>query len=153
LNKTQNLNWSQDKIEMPEDAFDSFSSLQAKIGLLQLKKLNQINKKSEDISKWYKKYLDPKFIKFQNNNKIITHFNIFINNRNKMRKYLFENGINTGIALDYSVPLTKAYRKSNMINKFENSKKIGDEIINLPCYYDLNEKDIKGICDIINRFK
>lgn len=50
---------------------------------------------------------------------------------------------------NWSMPLNRVL---NISGKYQNSEFIAKNIINLPCYPGINQKDILKICDILNNF-
>ncbi len=71
--------------------------------------------------------------------------------RDKLRNYLSENGVETGIHYPISISDLKCYE-----NYFDeeclNAKENSSNILSLPMYPDLSETDIKHICELIIDF-
>jgi len=152
-NRTNMDNWAVDKIDMPGDYDEGYTKLQAKIGLSQIRKIDDmISKKAENV-KLYDKYLSQKF-KYKTNldsDRVYSHYNLYIDNREDFIKYMRENGVNIGLAMDYSVPSTSAYKKYSR-GEYKNSDKIAQMVLNLPIYNSLNKNNIKNISKIANKF-
>ena len=73
--------------------------------------------------------------------------------RDKLKTYLDENGISTGIHYPFPLHLTDAYKFLNY-NKgdFPIAEKISEEILSLPMYPELHEKQIDYVCEMIRKF-
>ena len=120
----------------------------AAIGLVQLKKIEQMNKiRQKNAQKYYKK------IKLENKMPIVSgcsyHFYwIMVENRDEFREKLAKKGIETGIHY-------KPIHKMSMY-KQKRKLKITDEIykkiVSLPTHPNLKEKDINFIIKCINNF-
>ena len=137
-----------------------FTELQAAIGNVQLKKLNKIIKKKEMIFKIYKKELSKiKSLSFMKNipdNKPVYWFsNIFTLKKEKLKKYLRKNGIETR-DIFYPINMQPCYKNSNLVknikNKFPTSSKIYQTGLSLPSSYDLNKRELNFVIKKIKQF-
>ena len=138
--------------------------LNAAIGLVQLKKLDnnwKIRKKLFDLYKKKLTNLPIKTQKFVNNNiKHAYHLFLIIIDKNKTKKnrddfILFLKKNNIGCGIHYrSVTDMSVYKKKFgwNINTCKNSKYVGDNTISLPLYPDLTIKDVNFICEKIQKF-
>jgi len=78
---------------------------------------------------------------------------IRIKNRDKLQKFLFENGISTG--LHYPVPLHLQECFKNLgycKNDFPNSETLANECLSLPMFPDISDEQINYVCDKIKHF-
>lgn len=127
----------------------------ASIGLAQLKKINSIVRQKKLIFEQYKKFLNKNVIfQSQIKNTISTYWLVTIlvdKNKTKinLEKYLKKNNIETRPIF---TPMHKLKMYRNTKNNFKNSEKIYNQGISLPSYPGLSQKEIKFICDKINRF-
>ncbi len=137
-----------------------FTEMQAAIGNIQLTKLNKILLKKRKIFEYYKKNLidikEISFMKPLTNNKPVYWFtNIFINNKKKLKSFLYENGIQTR---DIFYPLNRQPCFKNIKNiknknyNFNISNYIYSSGISLPSHYNLTEQDLKFIVNKIRKF-
>jgi dTDP-4-amino-4,6-dideoxygalactose transaminase len=120
----------------------------AAIGIEQLKKLNNSNKKRRRIAKKYSQniYTENKMPLVKDCSYHL--YWILVKNRNKFMKKMLENNIETGI---HYFPIHKM--------KFYNSKtrlKITEEVtkklVSLPIHPNLTDNDIDKIIKLTNRF-
>ncbi len=80
-------------------------------------------------------------------------FTIKVKNRNKLRKYLKLNGIETGIYYPQILPFQKVYKEINKSNnKFFQAFKNTKSMISLPIHSNLKKKDIVYCCKVIKQF-
>jgi dTDP-4-amino-4,6-dideoxygalactose transaminase len=120
----------------------------AAIGRIQLKKLDQLNKKRKNIARQY-------FNKIQVDKKMLFdedcsyHFYwIFVKNREQFMKKLKKQGIETGIHYN---PIHKMtfYKESS---KLPNTEKLANGIVSLPTHPNLTEGDVIRIIDLVNKY-
>lgn len=78
-------------------------------------------------------------------------FIIRVENRDDFQAYLLKNGIQT--LIHYPIPIHKqlAYKEMNN-NNYPVAEKIAKEVVSLPLYYGLTEKEIDYIINIINNY-
>jgi dTDP-4-amino-4,6-dideoxygalactose transaminase len=120
-----------------------------------LKKLNSINSHKRKLANIYNNELNTNFIKPATYNNRLNVFHIYpirIDKRNKLKKYLIENGIKTEI--HYPVP---PHKQKAMVGKFGNqnfpiTEDIHKTILSLPISYFHSEKNIINICKVLNKF-
>lgn len=123
------------------------------IKLKYLDNWNELRRKNVEI---YKKYLsNNKFIelpKSNSNSKPVYHlFVIKTKYRDNLKKYLDKNNIQTLIHYPISIPEVEALKDFNF-NDVENCIKNSNEILSLPMYPELTEKEIIYVCNSINNF-
>jgi len=122
------------------------NEISAAIGLIQLKKLDNANKKRRAIAKRYFSELgiDNK-MPFSNN--CVYHFYwIRVKNRKKFMKKMYEKGIETGIHYN---PVHKMSYYKNKI-KLPITEKITNEIVSIPTHPNLTKSNINKIINTIN---
>lgn len=139
--------YKEEKIDLPKDAFELLTSLEAKVGIEQLKKYPAILEKRKFIAKYYDDNLRntpglilPPIIE----GATYSHFVPRIKNRGEVIKRMRNKGIQVGKLIDYSIPHMKAYEKYKD-GEFTNSLNLTGEVINLPIYPGLEEKSINFI--------
>lgn len=122
---------------------------------IKLKILDNITKHKRELAKIYLENLDDRFIKPIVDDRYfdVYHiFNIRYNYRDKLKKYLLQQGIKTEI----HYPLAPHKQKS-MKNFVQEGYPISDEIHNttlsLPISYFHEKSDILQVCEVINRWK
>ena len=128
------------------------SNIMAAIGRVQLKRIDDFKIKRQQIVKKYLKELENvkeiEFLDFDYD-KIISHiFVIKCKNRDNLREYLLSNNIEVGIHYKPNHLLTK-YRTNTTLPITE---KIYQEILTLPCHYDLTQKEQSFVIEKMKDF-
>jgi len=129
----------------------------AAIGLAQLERVNDIIKSKRDIAGWYKDYLkelpvlfhdemDSRFFSTYWMISILAKDSII---REKLRKHLIENGIETRPSF-HPVHTMPMYTKEGY--KFPVAEDLGARGINLPSYPGLTKEDVSSISNTIRNF-
>jgi len=143
--------YSEDKIYLPEDFQEFFSDVQARIGIEQLNKINDIINKRIEISERFTEelknidgFLPAPIIK----GATYSHYPARIKKRNLFLKKMNEKNINCGYLFEYSVPYLKSFEKYKTC-EYHNSLKISKEVVNIPNYPDLSENDCEYIINTI----
>lgn len=120
----------------------------AAIGLVQLKKLDKLNKFRKKIAKIYSKELCVEN-KMPFNEECSYHFYwILVKNRKKFMENMSKNGIETGI---HYRPIHKMtfYKNSISLPITEN---IAERIVSIPTHPNLSDHDVTKIVKLVNRF-
>ncbi len=145
-------------IYLIKENIESYSKIQAAVGLSQLKKLNKFIKNRKEIAKYYDKELTGlKNIKISNliEGSSFSHYSFTVKNRNDFEKFMMKKKIQINKVFDYStanLPLFSRYVENN--KKLNNSQTAGKCNINLPCYPQLLNKKYKlnFIIDSIRKY-
>lgn len=135
------------------------NEFQVAIGICNLKYIDKLIKRREDIVSYYDKCLrDCRGIRLniqQNDVKNYAYMPILIipdeykTSRNQLYELLKENNI---YARKYFYPLvinTECYRKSYGSNDVPIAEKVSENILTLPLYVDMVHEDVDRVCDII----
>ena len=119
----------------------------AAIGLEQLKKIKFTNNKRKEIAKEYSKKIALEN-KMPFDNGCSYHFYwIRVKNRNKFRKKLLENGIETGI---HYQPIHKfTFYRSKV--SLPITERVSKEIVTLPTHPNLSDSDMNKIIKNVNK--
>ena len=133
--------------------------LQAGILDIKLKYLDKNNKKRLNNANLYFKYLNycenvilPKIEKY-----CVPVFHLFVirlkdkKTRDSLQKYLEDNEIETGIHYPVSINNMECFSKMEL-DKTEISNDYSERILSLPMYPELEEKEIKYVCEKIKKF-
>ncbi len=130
----------------------------AAIGLAQLKNAKKIIKNKIRIYKIYKKHLSKKLqlsnYELKNFKSAFWLITIFLKNktqRDKLVTFLNKRGIETRTTFN-PVHLMPMYFKKKYTNSFKNAKLLSETGLSLPSGANLTDKEVKEICNIINRF-
>lgn len=130
--------------------------LQAAFLSVKLKKLDEINNHKRKLAAIYMKKIKEDFIKpvVQNDYYDIYHiFNIRHSQRDKLKKYLLNQGIKTEI--HYPVPPHKQKALYNLLgnNSYPISEVVHASTLSLPISYGHTQKNICEVAEKINGFK
>ena len=130
--------------------------IQAAFLSVKLNYLDAENKKRLEIAKLYCKNIKNKNIilpEIPNDNEHVFHlFVIRCKERNRLQKYLTENGVQT--LIHYPVPphKQKAYKEINYLS-LPITEKIHQEVLSLPINSGLNLMEIKKVSNLLNLFR
>lgn len=145
--------YREEKVDFPKDAFELLTSLEAKVGLEQLKKYQEILEKRKLIAEYYNNNLKdipglilPPIIE----GATYSHYVPRIKNREAIIKKMRKQGVQIGKLIDYSIPHMKAYEKYKE-GEFKNSLIYSKETINLPICPNLEKKEIDRISNNLSK--
>lgn len=129
--------------------------IQAAILRVKLKYLdkwnNDRNKIVDNYNRFLKNYKKQKIIK---NGKSCYHlFVVESDNRNKLQRYLLDNGIQTLIHYPVPINLQKTYKSLGYKKgDFTNAEKLSKKLLSLPLYPELSRNQIMNVSRCINTF-
>ncbi len=128
------------------------SNIMAAIGIVQIDRLESFKIKRQNIAKKYvEAFNDVKEIQTLNFNfnEVLPHiFVIKAQKRDELREYLINNNIECGIH----------YKPNHLLSKYKSNynlsitEKIYEEILTLPCHFDLTENELDFVITKIKEF-
>ncbi len=125
----------------------------AAIGLARLKKLNQNNSKRRKIAYKYNSNLKnvEKPIEESWTKHVYHQYSILTSKREQLLRFLSKNNI--GTAVYYPIPIHKQpiYRKTSK-DKLQNTEKISKQILSIPMFPSMNEKEQNYVISKIEEF-
>ncbi|MFH4965125.1 DegT/DnrJ/EryC1/StrS family aminotransferase [Gaetbulibacter sp. M235] len=130
--------------------------LQATFLRVKLKHLDALNQKRREIAQYYIENITSKDIILPPFNNIKQHvFHQFVirsKRRDELKKYLYNNGVET--LIHYPIPIHKqmAYKEFKCI-ELPVTEIIPNEVLSLPLYLGLTKSEISKIVSIVNLFK
>jgi dTDP-4-amino-4,6-dideoxygalactose transaminase len=120
----------------------------ATIGLIQLRKLESMNKKRKTIAKKYHKEITiTEKCNFKNDSSYHLYW-IIVKDRKKFMKNMLDNGIETGIHYK-PIHTLSMYKQKQRLPITEN---VGKHIVSIPIHPNLKESDTDRIIYLINKF-
>lgn len=132
------------------------TNIQAAIGLAQLEQINSIVEKKQQIASWYEKHLKGLPVQIHAKNPNFTHSYWMVSIlcespelREDLREHLRQNGVETRPTF-YPIHTMPMY--AGKYAKHHVAENIASRGMNLPSYPNLNENDVKFICDLIGAF-
>jgi len=142
------------KIEGINSRLDEIQAAILRVKLKHLKKWNKARQKNAKIyNKFFKDTNNIIIPQITKNNKSVYYFYVIqIKNRKKIQTKLKNKGISTGIHYPIPLHLQPAYKYLGYKKgDFPNAKKVSKEILSLPIYPELTEKQIKFIVNEIKK--
>ena len=129
-------------------------TIQALILNSKLKFLDKNNNRRKLIAEFYKKkIINSKIQKLNYSNGCVYHqYVIMVKEVKRFIKYLEKNNIPYGRHYPKPVHKLSAVKKLFFKKKFKNAEKLSKECISLPTNPLLKIKDLKYVCDVINKF-
>ena len=127
------------------------NTVNAAIGRIQLKHLDEKNTRRREIVSIYKKNLIENCILPENNNGKSVYHQIVIRHekRDQIREELTNNAIGSAIYYEKPIHLQPVYEKYGY--KLPNSEKFSKEILSLPSYPLLTDEQALVICEHVNK--
>lgn len=120
----------------------------ASIGLVQLKKLDKLNKKRRTNVKRYHSEINLESKMLYDNDCSYHFYWILVKNRNELRKKLLRNNIEVGT--HYKPIHQMSFYKNK--SKLPVTEKVGNEIVTLPTHPNLSNKDLDRIISLVNKY-
>ena len=127
------------------------NTVNAAIGRIQLKHLDEKNSRRREIVSIYKKNLVEDCILPENENGKSVYHQIVIRHskRNEIRKGLADNDIGSAIYYETPIHLQPLYQEYGY--KLPNSEKFAKEVLSLPSYPSLSDDEILVISECVNK--
>jgi dTDP-4-amino-4,6-dideoxygalactose transaminase len=141
-----------------ERGFNSrLDELQAAILRVKLLKLASDNARRRSIATQYRAGISSRSVTLPSERQGVQHsyhqFVIRHPRRDRLRKYLEEQGI--GTLIHYAVPVHRqpAYSERHLaMGSLAETEKVADEILSLPMYPELSDAAVAAVCEHVNRF-
>ena len=127
------------------------NTVNAAIGRIQLKHLDEKNSRRREIVSIYKENLIEDCILPENENGKSVYHQIVIRheNRDKIREELTNNDIGSAIYYEKPIHLQPLYLEYDY--KLPNSEKFAKEVLSLPSYPSLTNDQLLKICECVNK--
>lgn len=131
--------------------------LQAGFLRLKLMHLNKWNRRRREIAHRYQVGLAKDQIIVPTDSSYgedVWHlFVVRCNQRDSLKKYLKENGVDTQIHYPIPIHLQTAYQSMGLTHgDFTFTEIVADEVLSLPMYYGLSDEQVDYVVDLINKF-
>lgn len=141
-------------IDMPRDFMSRMPAVNAKVGLAQVEKYDEIKKKRREIAEFYNRELNgieglvlPPLIE----GATYSHYVPRVEDRRQIVEYMRKRGIQIGQLIEYSIPHMKAYHEYRR-GEYPNSYRASQTTINLPNYPDIKDKQTEYIVEQLKIF-
>ena len=149
--------WKERYISKVNGINSRLDELQAAILNVKLKYLKNMNSKRREIASIYNhnlKKLDLKLPQINHNETHAFHqYVIQSKERDPLKRYLEKNNIGTSILYPTPIHLQPAYKKEKfLVLPLQNTEEIAKNILCLPIYPEMADKDVNFICNVISEF-
>ena len=126
------------------------NTVSAAIGRIQLRTLDEKNKRRRELASLYKKFLGEGCMLNENPKGTSVYHQIIIKHkrRDEIFSHLLKNNI--GAAIHYPIPIHKQSLYENLGCSLPISEKFSNEVLSLPSFPQLKDDDVKMICEKIN---
>lgn len=137
-----------EQIRFPPDHLDQMTNLEARVGLVQLTKYDEIVRRRQETAAFYDKHLPssvdinlPPII----HGATYSHYVIRVPNRHQIMDAMGRQGVQLGQLIEYSIPDMASYRSGLKEEDFPNALSCSRTTINFPLYAELSDRERKCI--------
>ena len=142
-----------EQIHFPPDFRDPMSSVEAMVGLAQLKKYAKIVAARRANACYYNEHLRdrrglvlPPIVE----GATYSHYPVRVDSRDVLVNKLAEHGIEIGQLIEYSLPHTPAYLQYSRKEDYPNSRLCSQHMINLPVYATMKDHQRGRVVEILS---
>jgi perosamine synthetase len=136
------------------------NTVNAAIGRVQLRRLDEWNKKRVDVADVYDKLLsdmDEVITPPRGNSLVKPVYHLYVvkaKKRDDLRMYLQRSGVQSGVHYPLPIPLQPVYKEMFKFNSgdYPVSERVSGECLSLPIYPTLSAEDVNYVCDKIHEF-
>jgi len=126
------------------------NTVSAAIGRIQLQTLENKNKRRREIASLYKKFLNEDCMLSENPKGVSVYHQIVLKHKKRDDIFSHLSKNNIGIAIHYPIPIHRQPLYKNLGYNLPISEKFSNEVVSLPSYPGLEDRDVKVICEKIN---
>jgi len=138
---------------------ERLNTVQAAIGRVQLRRLDLWNEKRRQVASAYDKlFSDIDIVRPPvGSNDVVPVYHTYVircEQREELRKWLEQHGVQTGVHYEYPIHLQPAYQGAFGYREgdFKNSEMLCRTVLSIPMYPELALDDVAYISDCIHRF-
>jgi len=136
------------------------NTVNAAIGRVQLRHLDEWNKKRVKIAGLYDELLaDVDEVEtppnFSSRVEPVYHLYVVkVGRRDELREFLLKSGVQTGVHYPLPIPMQPVYRQMYQFKagEYPMSERVSKACLSLPIYPDLSERQVEYVCDKIRGF-
>ena len=126
------------------------NTVSAAIGRIQLRTLDEKNKRRRELASLYKKFLGEGCMLNENPKGTSVYHQIVIKHKRRDEIFSHLSKNNIGAAIHYPIPIHKQSLYENLGYSLPISEKFSNEVLSLPSFPQLKDDDVKMICEKIN---
>jgi dTDP-4-amino-4,6-dideoxygalactose transaminase len=152
LNRLTKAYHLDDRIHFPPDYLDLMIELEAKVGLVQLRKYPEIVRRRQENARYYDQQLRgtpglelPPLVE----GATYSHYVVRVPDRRTVMEAMRRQGVQLGNLIQYSVPHIAVYTQYAMGRSFRNSWLCSQNIINLPVHAHLTERQRAQVVELL----
>jgi dTDP-4-amino-4,6-dideoxygalactose transaminase len=137
-----------DIIDMPGDFLEQMGTLEAAVGLAQLRKYPRIIARRRQLARLYHELLpqSPHYVKPPApEGATYSHYPIRVEHREHVLDKLHRRGVQGGRVIEYSIPEMPAYRTYRRTD-YPNAKYCSEHMINLPIHPQMTLEGVRNTC-------
>ena len=108
------------------------------------------NKRRREIASLYKKFLNEDCMLSENPKGVSVYHQIVLKHKKRDEIFSHLSKNNIGIAIHYPIPIHRQPLYKNLGYNLPISEKFSNEVVSLPSYPGLEDRDVKVICEKIN---
>jgi len=133
------------------------ADLNAAIGLVQLKKLDDFNKKRRQNATYLNKQLrglENIFLPTLSEGMVVHQYSVILDetlDREKVRESMLEAGVGTGVFYPIPIHKQKRYLESNPGLSLKVSERMSKKVLSLPIHPKLSTKDLDQVASVLKR--
>lgn len=142
------------KIDMPADYLEAMAPIEARVGMAQCDKYEQIIVHRRELARYYYAQLKriPNFQLPQvDKGATFSHFVIYTEDAQPLINYMLKKGIQLGELIDYHIPNLAVYKNHTYFSK-KISESLVKNVINLPIHLNVTPDDANYIVTNIMNF-
>lgn len=146
--------YEDDVIDMPRDFMSKMPVVNAKVGIAQVEKYDEVKKKRRELSKFYNRELadvDGLTLPSLIEGATYSHYVPRVDNRKKVVEHMRKKGVQIGELIEYSIPNMESYENYKK-GEHPNSLKCAQSTINLPNYPGIRKAQLKKIVSILKDY-
>jgi perosamine synthetase len=136
------------------------NTVNAAIGRVQLRRLDEWNRKRVDVAAVYDKLLsdmDEVITPARGNSLVTPVYHLYVvkaKKRDDLRLYLQRSGVQSGVHYPLPIPLQPVYKEMFKFNSgdYPVSERVSGECLSLPIFPTLSVEDVEYVCDKIHEF-
>jgi dTDP-4-amino-4,6-dideoxygalactose transaminase len=154
LNRLTKAYHLDDKIHFPPDYLEQMLTVEAQVGLVQLRKYPEIVQRRQENARYYDEHLPeipdwvlPPLVE----GATYSHYVIRTPDRKQVFNAFQKKGIQLGQLIEYSVPHMRYYQRYADGYSYSNSYLCSQHIINLPIYPALKKIDLERIVTVMRQ--
>jgi len=156
IKRMRNYGFNEQRISEIEGINSRMDEIQAAILNVKLKDIHNSLKRRSEIADYYLSNITDQSIILKKSRNIDHSYHLFViklKNRDKVIDHFIKNDIQTSIHYKIPIHMMPAYKFLGYgPNSLPNTEKISDQVLSIPLYPELEDKEIDRIIKVLNNF-